>query len=169
MLRSGYLQFIWESLAMFHEIVSSVRSCCFKQIYCRYYYKLPMNKADKFHRHRNRRWSFLHRDTLAGCSLLAFWLKDWKFNTLTSLRRNSLNFKDENISPFRPQLDKCVITAIAMGNEGMRNRSLVKEWCQTDLVMVMGVSSTVSCTCRQLCHTLAPNRSCHCCQWQLCC
>uniref|UniRef100_A0A671WKP8 Sodium-dependent phosphate transport protein 2A n=1 Tax=Sparus aurata TaxID=8175 RepID=A0A671WKP8_SPAAU len=35
------------------------------------------------------------------------------------------------------QLDKCVITGIAMGNEDMRNRSLVKEWCQTDLVMVM--------------------------------
>ncbi|KAM7389679.1 hypothetical protein PAMP_023642 [Pampus punctatissimus] len=33
------------------------------------------------------------------------------------------------------QLDKCVITGIAMGNEDMRNRSLVKEWCQTDLVM----------------------------------
>uniref|UniRef100_A0A665U514 Sodium-dependent phosphate transport protein 2A n=1 Tax=Echeneis naucrates TaxID=173247 RepID=A0A665U514_ECHNA len=35
------------------------------------------------------------------------------------------------------QLDKCVITEIAMGNEDMRNRSLVKEWCQTDLVMVI--------------------------------
>uniref|UniRef100_A0A3Q3JUH4 Sodium-dependent phosphate transport protein 2A n=1 Tax=Monopterus albus TaxID=43700 RepID=A0A3Q3JUH4_MONAL len=35
------------------------------------------------------------------------------------------------------QLDKCVITGIAMGNEDMRNRSLVKEWCQTELVMVM--------------------------------
>ncbi|CAJ1058583.1 sodium-dependent phosphate transport protein 2A [Xyrichtys novacula] len=33
------------------------------------------------------------------------------------------------------QLDKCVITGIAMGNEDMRNRSLVKEWCQTDRVM----------------------------------
>ncbi|XP_070818278.1 sodium-dependent phosphate transport protein 2A [Chaetodon trifascialis] len=33
------------------------------------------------------------------------------------------------------QLDKCVITGIAMGNKDMRNRSLVKEWCQTDLVM----------------------------------
>ncbi|XP_076595292.1 sodium-dependent phosphate transport protein 2A [Chaetodon auriga] len=33
------------------------------------------------------------------------------------------------------QLDKCVITGIAMGNEDMRNRRLVKEWCQTDLVM----------------------------------
>uniref|UniRef100_A0A3Q4GX98 Sodium-dependent phosphate transport protein 2A n=1 Tax=Neolamprologus brichardi TaxID=32507 RepID=A0A3Q4GX98_NEOBR len=35
------------------------------------------------------------------------------------------------------QLDKCVITGIAMGKEGMRNRSLVKEWCQTNLVMVI--------------------------------
>ncbi|KAF6714836.1 Sodium-dependent phosphate transport protein 2A [Oryzias melastigma] len=31
------------------------------------------------------------------------------------------------------QLEKCVITGIAMGNEGMRNRSLVKEWCQSNL------------------------------------
>uniref|UniRef100_A0A3P9M846 Sodium-dependent phosphate transport protein 2A n=1 Tax=Oryzias latipes TaxID=8090 RepID=A0A3P9M846_ORYLA len=29
------------------------------------------------------------------------------------------------------QLEKCVITGIAMGNEGMRNKSLVKEWCQS--------------------------------------
>ncbi|KAE8286009.1 Sodium-dependent phosphate transport protein 2A [Larimichthys crocea] len=43
------------------------------------------------------------------------------------------------------QLDKCVITAIAMGNEGMRNRSLVKEWCQTDLVMSSGNGSTENC------------------------
>ncbi|KAG8004077.1 Sodium-dependent phosphate transport protein 2A, partial [Nibea albiflora] len=43
------------------------------------------------------------------------------------------------------QLDKCVITAIAMGNEGMRNRSLVKEWCQTDLVMSSGNVSTENC------------------------
>uniref|UniRef100_A0A3Q1ESH8 Sodium-dependent phosphate transport protein 2A n=1 Tax=Acanthochromis polyacanthus TaxID=80966 RepID=A0A3Q1ESH8_9TELE len=35
------------------------------------------------------------------------------------------------------QLDKCVITGIAMGDEDMRNRSLVKEWCQTDLVMLL--------------------------------
>ncbi|KAM3867110.1 sodium-dependent phosphate transport protein 2A-like [Diretmus argenteus] len=35
------------------------------------------------------------------------------------------------------QLDKHVITGIAMGDESMRNRSLVKEWCQTDLVTVM--------------------------------
>uniref|UniRef100_A0A3B4WM07 Sodium-dependent phosphate transport protein 2A n=1 Tax=Seriola lalandi dorsalis TaxID=1841481 RepID=A0A3B4WM07_SERLL len=39
------------------------------------------------------------------------------------------------------QLDKCVITGIAMGNEDMRNRSLVKEWCQTDLVMVMSTDN----------------------------
>uniref|UniRef100_A0A672ZHV2 Sodium-dependent phosphate transport protein 2A n=1 Tax=Sphaeramia orbicularis TaxID=375764 RepID=A0A672ZHV2_9TELE len=44
------------------------------------------------------------------------------------------------------QLDKCVITGIAMGNEDMRNRSLVKEWCQTDLVMVMAcLCAAVSC------------------------
>uniref|UniRef100_A0A667ZZZ4 Sodium-dependent phosphate transport protein 2A n=1 Tax=Myripristis murdjan TaxID=586833 RepID=A0A667ZZZ4_9TELE len=35
------------------------------------------------------------------------------------------------------QLDKHVITGIAMGDESMRNRSLVKEWCQTELFMVM--------------------------------
>uniref|UniRef100_A0A672ILV2 Sodium-dependent phosphate transport protein 2A n=1 Tax=Salarias fasciatus TaxID=181472 RepID=A0A672ILV2_SALFA len=29
------------------------------------------------------------------------------------------------------QLDKCVITGLAMGNEDMRNRSLVRRWCQT--------------------------------------
>ncbi|XP_034546127.1 sodium-dependent phosphate transport protein 2A [Notolabrus celidotus] len=43
------------------------------------------------------------------------------------------------------QLDKCVITGIAMGNENMRNRSLVKEWCQTDRVMSAGNFSTESC------------------------
>ncbi|XP_034739251.1 sodium-dependent phosphate transport protein 2A [Etheostoma cragini] len=43
------------------------------------------------------------------------------------------------------QLDKCVITGIAMGNEDMRNRSLVKEWCQTDLVMSTGNVSTGNC------------------------
>ncbi|XP_044061378.1 sodium-dependent phosphate transport protein 2A isoform X4 [Siniperca chuatsi] len=43
------------------------------------------------------------------------------------------------------QLDKCVITGIAMGNEDMRNRSLVKEWCQTDLVMSTGNVSTENC------------------------
>ncbi|KAG7517339.1 sodium-dependent phosphate transport protein 2A-like [Solea senegalensis] len=32
------------------------------------------------------------------------------------------------------QLDTCVIMGIAMGNEDMRNRSLVKEWCQSDVV-----------------------------------
>ncbi|XP_069576126.1 sodium-dependent phosphate transport protein 2A [Brachyistius frenatus] len=43
------------------------------------------------------------------------------------------------------QLDKCVITGIAMGNEDMRNRSLVKEWCQTDPVMSTDNMSTESC------------------------
>uniref|UniRef100_A0A3Q3H0G2 Sodium-dependent phosphate transport protein 2A n=1 Tax=Labrus bergylta TaxID=56723 RepID=A0A3Q3H0G2_9LABR len=43
----------------------------------------------------------------------------------------------EPITKLIIQLDKCVITGIAMGNEDMRNRSLVKEWCQTDHVMVM--------------------------------
>uniref|UniRef100_A0A3P8TG99 Sodium-dependent phosphate transport protein 2A n=1 Tax=Amphiprion percula TaxID=161767 RepID=A0A3P8TG99_AMPPE len=43
------------------------------------------------------------------------------------------------------QLDKCVITGIAMGDEDMRNRSLVKEWCQTDLVMFPGNVSTENC------------------------
>ncbi|XP_037833210.1 sodium-dependent phosphate transport protein 2A [Kryptolebias marmoratus] len=36
------------------------------------------------------------------------------------------------------QLDKCVITEIAVGNEAMRNRSLVKEWCQADMVLSAG-------------------------------
>uniref|UniRef100_A0A3B3BG66 Sodium-dependent phosphate transport protein 2A n=1 Tax=Oryzias melastigma TaxID=30732 RepID=A0A3B3BG66_ORYME len=31
------------------------------------------------------------------------------------------------------QLEKCVITGIAMGNEGMRNRSLVKEWSKNEI------------------------------------
>ncbi|XP_068441266.1 sodium-dependent phosphate transport protein 2A [Clinocottus analis] len=44
------------------------------------------------------------------------------------------------------ELDKCVITGIAMGNEDMRNRSLVKEWCQTDLVMVMSNVSAANCS-----------------------
>ncbi|XP_047441255.1 sodium-dependent phosphate transport protein 2A [Mugil cephalus] len=43
------------------------------------------------------------------------------------------------------QLDKCVITGIAMGNEDMRNRSLVKEWCQTDLVMSVGNATKDNC------------------------
>ncbi|KAF7668459.1 hypothetical protein LDENG_00012050 [Lucifuga dentata] len=38
------------------------------------------------------------------------------------------------------QLDKRVITGIALGEVSMRNRSLVKEWCQTDLVMVNNVT-----------------------------
>nr|XP_020478208.1 sodium-dependent phosphate transport protein 2A-like [Monopterus albus] len=44
------------------------------------------------------------------------------------------------------QLDKCVITGIAMGNEDMRNRSLVKEWCQTELVMSTDNRSSESCS-----------------------
>ncbi|XP_041800086.1 sodium-dependent phosphate transport protein 2A [Chelmon rostratus] len=43
------------------------------------------------------------------------------------------------------QLDECVITGLAMGNEDMRNRSLVKEWCQTDLVMSTDNASTDNC------------------------
>nr|XP_019934354.1 PREDICTED: sodium-dependent phosphate transport protein 2A-like [Paralichthys olivaceus] len=43
------------------------------------------------------------------------------------------------------QLDNCVITGIAMGNKDMRNRSLVKEWCQTDLVTTTDNVSTESC------------------------
>ncbi|XP_059202488.1 sodium-dependent phosphate transport protein 2A [Centropristis striata] len=43
------------------------------------------------------------------------------------------------------QLDNCVITGIAMGHEDMRNRSLVKEWCQTDLVMSTGNVSSDHC------------------------
>ncbi|KAL3044923.1 hypothetical protein OYC64_013236 [Pagothenia borchgrevinki] len=46
------------------------------------------------------------------------------------------------------QLDKCVVMGIAMGNEDMRNRSLVKEWCQTDLVMSTGNVSTANCGSR---------------------
>ncbi|KAM4621861.1 sodium-dependent phosphate transport protein 2A [Polymixia lowei] len=37
------------------------------------------------------------------------------------------------VTNFIVQLDKDVITGIAMGDEGMRNRSLLKRWCQTDL------------------------------------
>ncbi|XP_041846266.1 sodium-dependent phosphate transport protein 2A-like [Melanotaenia boesemani] len=41
----------------------------------------------------------------------------------------------EPITKLIIQLDKCVITEIAMGNEGMRNKSLVKTWCQSDMFM----------------------------------
>ncbi|XP_029917465.1 sodium-dependent phosphate transport protein 2A [Myripristis murdjan] len=47
------------------------------------------------------------------------------------------------------QLDKHVITGIAMGDESMRNRSLVKEWCQTELFMStvnVSTSGPVNCT-----------------------
>uniref|UniRef100_A0A3Q3JUJ6 Sodium-dependent phosphate transport protein 2A n=1 Tax=Monopterus albus TaxID=43700 RepID=A0A3Q3JUJ6_MONAL len=47
------------------------------------------------------------------------------------------------------QLDKCVITGIAMGNEDMRNRSLVKEWCQTELP-VTPTSHSCLAICRHL-------------------
>ncbi|KAM9740511.1 sodium-dependent phosphate transport protein 2A [Menidia menidia] len=43
------------------------------------------------------------------------------------------------------QLDKCVITGIAMGNEGMRNRSLVKTWCQIDFFGSPGNGSSDNC------------------------
>lgn len=54
---------------------------------------------------------------------------------------------------FRPdlQLDKCVITAVALGEVEMRNRSLVKRWCQPDLVAVTGLLSAATFsifTCR---------------------
>ncbi|XP_037635513.1 sodium-dependent phosphate transport protein 2A-like [Sebastes umbrosus] len=54
------------------------------------------------------------------------------------------------------QLDQCVITGIAMGNEDMRNRSLVKEWCQTDLV-----TSTVNVSAANCGHDLSrPSLKC---------
>ncbi|KAM4732039.1 sodium-dependent phosphate transport protein 2A [Anableps anableps] len=43
------------------------------------------------------------------------------------------------------QLDKCVITGIAMGNEGMRNQSLVKKWCQADTVLSAANKSAEDC------------------------
>ncbi|XP_027864000.1 sodium-dependent phosphate transport protein 2A [Xiphophorus couchianus] len=43
------------------------------------------------------------------------------------------------------QLDKCVITGIAMGNEVMRNRSLVKQWCRDDTVLSAGNKSAEDC------------------------
>ncbi|CAB1421144.1 unnamed protein product [Pleuronectes platessa] len=42
-------------------------------------------------------------------------------------------------------LDECVITGIVLGNEEMRNRSLVKEWCQADLVPSTDNVSADSC------------------------
>ncbi|XP_056143795.1 sodium-dependent phosphate transport protein 2A-like [Lampris incognitus] len=47
------------------------------------------------------------------------------------------------------QLDKSVITGIAMGHEGMRNRSLVKEWCQSSVNVSM--SGTVNCSSSRPC------------------
>ncbi|XP_071761957.1 sodium-dependent phosphate transport protein 2A-like [Centroberyx gerrardi] len=52
------------------------------------------------------------------------------------------------------QLDKHVITGIAMGDESMRNRSLVKEWCQTDLVtstVNVSTSGSVNCSSSRPC------------------
>jgi len=47
-----------------------------------------------------------------------------------------------------------------MGNEDTRNRSLVKEWCQTDLVTAIAPSLLLSpAHVDTLCHTLAPNRA----------
>ncbi|XP_015246423.1 PREDICTED: sodium-dependent phosphate transport protein 2A [Cyprinodon variegatus] len=43
------------------------------------------------------------------------------------------------------QLDKCVITEIALGNEGLRNRSLVKEWCPTDTALSAANRSVINC------------------------
>uniref|UniRef100_A0A6Q2XIN9 Sodium-dependent phosphate transport protein 2A n=1 Tax=Esox lucius TaxID=8010 RepID=A0A6Q2XIN9_ESOLU len=42
------------------------------------------------------------------------------------------------------QLDKRVITSIAMGDESMRNRSLVKHWCHSDLVTVLTTPSLIT-------------------------
>ncbi|XP_042349675.1 sodium-dependent phosphate transport protein 2A isoform X2 [Plectropomus leopardus] len=56
-----------------------------------------------------------------------------------------LKVMTEPVTKLIIQLDKCVITGIALGNEDMRNRSLVKEWCQTDLVMQTGNVSTANC------------------------
>uniref|UniRef100_A0A3B3WU21 Sodium-dependent phosphate transport protein 2A n=1 Tax=Poecilia mexicana TaxID=48701 RepID=A0A3B3WU21_9TELE len=47
------------------------------------------------------------------------------------------------------QLDKCVITGIAMGDEVLRNRSLVKQWCRADTALVM----------TSLIHSSAANKS----------
>lgn len=35
-----------------------------------------------------------------------------------------------------PQLDKSVITSIAMGDESLRNHSLIRIWCQPDPMKV---------------------------------
>ncbi|MCJ8735697.1 hypothetical protein PDJAM_G00250360 [Pangasius djambal] len=47
------------------------------------------------------------------------------------------------------QLDKSVITGIAMGDESMRNRSLVKVWCSTPTV---NVTASVSQNCSSVLH-----------------
>ncbi|XP_076021022.1 sodium-dependent phosphate transport protein 2A-like isoform X5 [Genypterus blacodes] len=46
------------------------------------------------------------------------------------------------------QLDKRVITGVTLGDESMRNRSLVREWCQTELVTsTVNVSATAPVNC----------------------
>ncbi|XP_035600028.1 sodium-dependent phosphate transport protein 2A isoform X2 [Oncorhynchus keta] len=52
------------------------------------------------------------------------------------------------------QLDKQVITGIAMGDERMRNRSLVKKWCHTGLVtssMNISIPGSDNCSSAHLC------------------
>uniref|UniRef100_A0A3B4AXD9 Sodium-dependent phosphate transport protein 2A n=1 Tax=Periophthalmus magnuspinnatus TaxID=409849 RepID=A0A3B4AXD9_9GOBI len=72
---------------------------------------------------------------------LMTWMSHWMVSSL-SLHTGQdapelLKVITEPITKLIIQLDKCVITGIAMGNEGMRNRSLVKRLCQTDLVRVI--------------------------------
>uniref|UniRef100_A0A087XK59 Sodium-dependent phosphate transport protein 2A n=2 Tax=Poecilia formosa TaxID=48698 RepID=A0A087XK59_POEFO len=43
------------------------------------------------------------------------------------------------------QLDKCVITGIAMGDEVLRNRSLVKQWCRADTALSAANKSAEDC------------------------
>uniref|UniRef100_A0A8C7N5Z9 Sodium-dependent phosphate transport protein 2A n=1 Tax=Oncorhynchus kisutch TaxID=8019 RepID=A0A8C7N5Z9_ONCKI len=52
------------------------------------------------------------------------------------------------------QLDRQVITGIAMGDERMRNRSLVKKWCHTGLVtssMNISIAGSDNCSSAHLC------------------
>lgn len=74
---------------------------------------------------------------------IAFWLHFTKHPHLfEELSFYSMHFlKRHLLSPH--QLDKCVITEIALGNEAMRNRSLVKEWCRADTALVIPASSTL--------------------------
>ncbi|XP_062332916.1 sodium-dependent phosphate transport protein 2A [Osmerus eperlanus] len=55
----------------------------------------------------------------------------------------------EPITKLLIQLDKRVILGIAMGDEGMRNHSLVKKWCHSDLVTSLvntSVSGVANCS-----------------------